>query len=491
MESSLLKASTSSSESSVAGSFEAGSKSRSIATRGVRNSALIKNHDRNGAAVEKRVQFHLDVVQNHEILHASSSSDNENSSSSSEDEHVLRSPLSTKSNTSMATNSSIDISPSDGDFSLAQASVTRKKRKGRRRRSGGHNQSRATRTNRLLTPDVVEVNGRRLPASIAEYAISGDLSKEQLDQYEQKLLEMEKEEERKFHERQRELGMKTGNTVGNSSRQSLPDGENELDLIDDDFGLRAPSRLGYLTFTKNGRWSEGWFLGRIFSLSQSSRGFIGEGGPEDFVNEPIGSVRSMISSHRSRSQSSAASRWKGSLANSKYVNRHLKSSSVTDKRPLTISDQELLRCVGLDTFVMIRFLRFGFDVTFYPFLLACLTLFPLYVTNSYEGEVTEDGVEITTEGYFGITINALESGSPRLWVCWAFSVAYFCYVLWRQWVEWETFIALRFDFLANGDVEVDPDWDSDSTSHKKAKNKRLVAVKDDVQLHLEQYRNSW
>ena len=56
----------------------------------------------------------------------------------------------------------------------------------------------STDATKMLTPDVAFVNGRRLPASIAEYAIAGDLSEEQLDKYEEDLLREEHEEEAKF-----------------------------------------------------------------------------------------------------------------------------------------------------------------------------------------------------------------------------------------------------------------------------------------------------
>ena len=59
-------------------------------------------------------------------------------------------------------------------------------------------------------------------------------------------------------------------------------------------------------------------------------------------------------------------------------------------------------------------------------------------------------------------------------------------------MEWETFISLRFEFLANGDVEVEKDAGSVKEMKKRLGlgGADLVAQKDDVQLHLEQYRNS-
>jgi hypothetical protein len=124
------------------------------------------------------------------------------------------------------------------------------------------------------------------------------------------------------------------------------------------------------------------------------------------------------------------------------------TEQVHNKHPLTVADQELLRCVGLDLFVSLRFLRFCFDVSFYPFLAALVILIPTYYTNDYEGTATN-----VTNGYFQFTMNRLQNGSPRLWICFVFSLCFYLGVLRRLWVEWETFIPLRYEFLANGDSE--------------------------------------
>jgi len=173
-----------------------------------------------------------------------------------------------------------------------------------------------------------------------------------------------------------------------------------------------------------------------------------------------------------------------------FVNRHLKSTSVAEIRPLTESDAELLRCIGLDTFVMIRFLRFCFDVTWYPFLLSVMVLVPTYYGNEYDGvEYTDEGirVETQTDQYFRYTMNRLQPGSPKLWVPFGFMACFVMFLLRRLWIEWETFIVLRFDFMANGDVEAEED---NMHSSFNFKSRAVVSPKDDVQLHLEQYRNS-
>eukprot|EP00563_Minutocellus_polymorphus_P011366 CAMPEP_0181061736 /NCGR_PEP_ID=MMETSP1070-20121207/22691_1 /TAXON_ID=265543 /ORGANISM="Minutocellus polymorphus, Strain NH13" /LENGTH=1460 /DNA_ID=CAMNT_0023141733 /DNA_START=161 /DNA_END=4540 /DNA_ORIENTATION=+ len=343
---------------------------------------------------------------------------------------------------------------------------------------------------KMLTPDVAFVNGRRLPASIAEYAIAGDLAEEQLDQYEEELLQKERKEEAKFRERQQELAAR----VGGASSPTCAD-----ELI-----VHPPTRLAYFGFQRDNVRQRGFFS-RFFYGSEDN--IISEGSDGDiFVDEPTksGSNRTLGSTisaaipsvMRSKSVGSDSTRSKSvkaSAYSSKRINRHLKTTQVTRKRPLTLSDQELLRCIGLDTFVMIRFLRFGFDVTFYPFIAACFFLMPTYRTTGWDGSPVDSESEPTVvKGYFSITMNALPPGSNRLWVCWGFAFVYFFWVLRRLWMEWETFISLRFDFLANGDVEVEKDVGSVKEMKKRLGlgGADLVAQKDDVQLHLEQYRNS-
>ena len=371
-------------------------------------------------------------------------------------------------------------------------SPVRKSKSGRRSRSAAHGRRRATPVNlstihstnddgvevvaslpsaasgrpvyestdatKMLTPDVAFVNGRRLPASIAEYAIAGDLSEEQLDKYEEDLLREERQEEAKFLERQKELAAR----VGADSSPHEP--------AADELVVHPPTRLGYVGFQRDNNVSQRGFFGRFFYSSDDN------------------AVSGKMDGDSAMSKSIRASAY-----SSKRLNRHLKTTQVTRKRPLTLSDQELLRCIGLDTFVMIRFLRFGFDVTFYPFIAACFFLMPVYRTTGWDGSPVDSESEPTVvEGYFSITMNALPPGSERLWVCWGFAFVFFFWVLRRLWMEWETFISLRFDFLANGDVEVEKDDGSVKEMKKRLGlgGAELVAQKDDVQLHLEQYRNS-
>jgi hypothetical protein len=94
-------------------------------------------------------------------------------------------------------------------------------------------------------------------------------------------------------------------------------------------------------------------------------------------------------------------------------------------RPLSYEDAELLRCIGLDSFIMIRFLRFGFEVCVIFFVIACLVLLPTYFSSDYTGLNTStnsstsdqpngDNLTIVTYGYYSVTIDRVEPGSFRL-----------------------------------------------------------------------------
>jgi len=376
-----------------------------------------------------------------------------------------------------------------------------------------------------LTPNVEVVHGRRLPKEIAEYAKANDLSEEQMYDYEQRLLEQERLDEIEFQKRRRDQVERMSNFqkffmfsnhfhIDSMSSNAL-DLESQLsstDLsgIEKRTTLNLPprkSRFWYIGFEQGEKVS----LHNNQSVSSPINTSISSGGAipgslnvsmsvtDPFAASPANSHVSSkrLDSPRSLFRRMLSTRYKSvnhasqqfaaapqvSDPDNNFINRHLKSISVQQKRPLSGSDKELLRCIGLDTFVMIRFLRFCFDVTFYPFICACIFLMPTYCTNDFNG-IFED-VNTQTDGYFCITINRLEPKSLKLWVPWGFSFCYYIWILRRLWVEWETFIPLRFDFLVNGDVENEKP--EESTSFK---SRAVVSNQNDVQLHLEQYRNS-
>jgi len=239
-----------------------------------------------------------------------------------------------------------------------------------------------TDASKMLTPDVAFVNGRRLPASIAEYAIAGDLTEEQLDEYEEQLLRMEEREELKFREMQRELATRVGGArVSSRTRPGASDDTfDDEDVWAEDLVVHPPTRFAYFGFQRDESPTQRGFFSRLFHYSSQHIGAMDGDGDGDgkaiYVDEPssrqgsnrtLGSAISHALPNVIRSRGSATHKKSGSIKASNYTskrtNRHLRSTQVTRKRPLSLSDQELLRCIGLDTFVMIRFLRFGFDVS--------------------------------------------------------------------------------------------------------------------------------
>eukprot|EP00957_Ditylum_brightwellii_P191446 14575996-Ditylum_brightwellii.AAC.1 len=60
--------------------------------------------------------------------------------------------------------------------------------------------------------------------------------------------------------------------------------------------------------------------------------------------------------------------------------------------PLPPLEAKLLKYAGLDSYLMIRFVRFGFDCTFYPFLLAVATLIPIYYTDVAFNNIVDESV---------------------------------------------------------------------------------------------------
>ena len=311
------------------------------------------------------------------------------------------------------------------------------------------------RSSSALTPDVVIINGRRLPASVVEYAIAGDLTEEQLDEYEKNLLIAEQNEEDSFKNKQRGILAES-----KSRRPRLFKRRKSMGSSKQDEGSSIPfprGRLAYLGIPNEVNLFQANIFSRFFPQT-----FGGMSKNDDSTDDKP----HLISSDSN---------------NRTMINRHLKRSVTTNKRTLSVADQELLRNVGLDTFVMLRFLRFGFDTTFYPFLIACLVLIPTYFTHEFNPGEFDNETQLPL-GYFRVTMNRLEAGNPKHWISVFFAFFYYCFILRRLWVEWETFIPLRHDFLAHGEIGKDK---------KDAKiTDELIDQKDDTRLHLRQFQNS-
>ncbi len=339
-----------------------------------------------------------------------------------------------------------------------------------------------------LTPDIVEVNGRRLPKEVAEYALANDLTEDQLNEYEEALIFQETQDEAEFQRRvtSMKLRYERGGSARNLALKGDEEGQQGNDVFtfdDQNLGLpKRPNRIHYMNF-QQGLLSE---QPRWKKASTPTRSLLS---PRSLFNRMWSNrLNTVKSGETSPSPTSPQSHiYHNGDDDSIHVNRHLKTE-IMNRRPLSESDAELLRCIGLDTFVMIRFLRFSFDATFYPFLLACVILLPTYYSNSDAvNGLGWDNNNEETDGYFQYTINRLENASSKIWVAFGYCALLVFYILRRHWIEWETFIPLRFDFMANGDVENEELKEADGGSFK---SRKISKEKDEVQQHLEQYRNS-
>ncbi len=111
------------------------------------------------------------------------------------------------------------------------------------------------------------------------------------------------------------------------------------------------------------------------------------------------------------------------------------------KDALSVDDKELLRCVGLDTYVFLRFLLLGFWATIVPSIPAIIILIPINATGG------------DSEGFNKITLGNISAKSNRLWAAALVWYIYVIYVLWLLLKEWKHFFPLRYDYLARGDID--------------------------------------
>ncbi|KAG5192112.1 late exocytosis, associated with Golgi transport-domain-containing protein [Tribonema minus] len=107
-----------------------------------------------------------------------------------------------------------------------------------------------------------------------------------------------------------------------------------------------------------------------------------------------------------------------------------------------MSDQEFLAQVGLDGYMVIRFIRLCRRLCWCAALLGMCILTPIYVTG---------GVYAHSSVFF-LTMTNLPAGSESLWATVAFAWVFMLYLLHELRKEHLKFTALRNDWLANGDL---------------------------------------
>lgn len=115
--------------------------------------------------------------------------------------------------------------------------------------------------------------------------------------------------------------------------------------------------------------------------------------------------------------------------------------SQEDTQALSGRETELLRLIGLDSYSFLRYLRFGFNMSFYPFLVAAVILLPIYASEPTQA----------LSSFSSLTIQNLPTNSNKLWGATIMQLLFYTYALRLLWVEWEFFASLRLKFLARGD----------------------------------------
>lgn len=115
------------------------------------------------------------------------------------------------------------------------------------------------------------------------------------------------------------------------------------------------------------------------------------------------------------------------------------------KAAWNVSQEETLRCVGLDSYMFLRFLRLGARICTMGCVLA-LVLIPTYATGEERGR--------STQQFNQLTLARVSADSKRLWaslIAWWIFVGFVLYELWNEWV---LYAHNRYEFLARGDVDM-------------------------------------
>uniref|UniRef100_A0A7S1UJQ2 CSC1/OSCA1-like 7TM region domain-containing protein n=1 Tax=Phaeomonas parva TaxID=124430 RepID=A0A7S1UJQ2_9STRA len=103
-------------------------------------------------------------------------------------------------------------------------------------------------------------------------------------------------------------------------------------------------------------------------------------------------------------------------------------------------DKELLGHIGLDAYVVLRYLKFQTITTAFATFMGAVLLIPVYET----AEMDLD------ESFYRITISNLEESSHRFWACAILPWVFFLFAYFRLTQEYENFVQLRHDFITNG-----------------------------------------
>merc|ERR1712238_604645 len=132
--------------------------------------------------------------------------------------------------------------------------------------------------------------------------------------------------------------------------------------------------------------------------------------------------------------------------------------------PLNEEDQKLLSSVGLDTYIMIRFLRFGYFATAPFAVLSCAVLMPIFYNapddtslfDTYNNTCYGNNNNVTlntNDIYYKLSASAVSSNMSSLSIPVVIEILFITHILWRWWNEWKIVTHLKHDYLANGSVD--------------------------------------
>ncbi|CAM9780654.1 unnamed protein product [Ascophyllum nodosum] len=113
---------------------------------------------------------------------------------------------------------------------------------------------------------------------------------------------------------------------------------------------------------------------------------------------------------------------------------------------LRINEEDTYRMVGMDHYVLLRHCKFGFRLTFYTSILAAVLMAVVYRSGGEE-----------EKEYNEITMANIMPESFRLWFSVVFMYVVVLWALTLMWIEWKNFVPKRFEFLSQGDPDMDPE----------------------------------
>ena len=116
----------------------------------------------------------------------------------------------------------------------------------------------------------------------------------------------------------------------------------------------------------------------------------------------------------------------------------------------SITDDEVLKMVGLDAYMFLRVQLLCFKSTLFFTIMGLIILVPIYATSSggveYWGKYTIANIPISTKDY--------HSTSGRLWTCTIMMYVYSFFVCRLLYYEYKVYFEKRIHFMINGDPEL-------------------------------------